>query len=130
MGRLHDLRLLYLATQIEEAFEGLEKAYERHLPEGAAREALAPIFRDGPAHKQLRTAFRDLSARMEAERERITPRELLEAIRECESMARNFYATHAPEFSDPAMAGIFTRMAQEEAGHERAVAEALQLLPP
>lgn len=129
MGPLHDLRLLYLATRIEEAFEGLEKAFERHLPEGAAREALAPIFVEGPAHAQLRTAFQTVSARIEAERSQIGPKELLEAILDCESTARRFYESHASEFSDPALATIFARMAQEEAGHERAVSEALRLLP-
>ena len=124
---LQDLRFLHMAKNLEEMFEGLEKAFERHLPEGAVREALRPIFADGPFHRQLKDAYSDLNTKVEAARESVTPEILLEAILACEQSARQFYLDNAPRLSSPALSAIFLGLAKEEAGHARIVEEALRL---
>lgn len=128
-SRLSDLRLLYLAMRIEDSFEKLERAYERHLPDGPARAALQPIFQDGPAHADLKRAFERLTRTLEAEHASIPPAELLAAILECEQTAERFYASHARDLTDPVLAALFTRLAQEEARHGEAVRVAAALAP-
>ena len=126
-GSLQDLRFLHMAKNLEEMFEGLEKAFERHLPEGAVREALRPIFVDGPFHRQLKEAYSDLNATIQAARESVTPEILLEAILACEQSARQFYLDNAPRLSDPKLAAIFLGLAKEEASHIHVVEDALRL---
>lgn len=124
--RLHDLRLLYLAHKVEETFEGLEKAMDRHLPEDL-REVLRPLFEGGPAHAELETSLDRLNHELEAQQERLSVEDLLMALRDLEETAQEFYLRHAPELSDPVLGQLFRRLAAEEARHLQAVARALQL---
>lgn len=124
---LQDLRFLHMAKNLEEMFEGLEKAFDRHLPEGAVREALRPIFKDGPYHKRLADAYARLNASMAAQAASVTPEALLEAMLACERTAQRFYADHAADLSDPELGAIFRGLSQEEAGHARVVEDALRL---
>ena len=124
---LQDLRFLHMAKNLEEMFEGLEKALERHLPEGAVREALRPIFVDGPFHRQLKEAYSDLNTKVAAARSAVTPEILLEAILACEHSARQYYIDNAPRLADPKLAAIFLGLAKEEANHIRVVEDALRL---
>ena len=124
---LQDLRFLHMAQSLEGMFEGLERAFERHLPEGAVREALRPIFVDGPFHAKLKQAYSDLNAQVEAARSSVTPEHLLEAILACEHAARQFYLDNAPRLASPELAAIFQGLAKEEAGHIRVIDEALRL---
>ena len=124
---LQDLRFLHMAKNLEEMFEGLERAFERHLPNDAVRQTLAPIFEDGPFHHQLKAAYADLNQKVEAARSAVTPEILLEAILACEHAARQFYLDNAPRLSSPELAAIFLGLAREEAGHVRVVEEALRL---
>lgn len=124
---LQDLRFLHMAKNLEEMFEGLEKAFERHLPAGAVREALRPIFADGPFHRQLKEAYADLNAKVEAARASVTPEVLLDAILACEHAARQYYIDNTPRLSDPNLAAIFQGLAKEETRHIGVVEEALRL---
>lgn len=126
-AQLMDLRYLHLAKGIEEMFEGLEKAFDRHLPPGAVREALRPIFVDGPFHRRLQEAYTALNAGMAAESPQIKAADLLECILACEKSAQKFYEDHAKELSDPALKAIFKGMGNEEGSHVRCVQQALAL---
>lgn len=126
-SHLQDLRFLHMAKDLEEMFEGLERAFDRHLPEGAVREALRPIFRDGPYHLKLGKAYDRLNSRLAAEAGSVTPEALLEAMLACERTAQKFYAEHAGDLSDPELGTIFRGLSQEEAGHARVVEEALRI---
>jgi hypothetical protein len=125
--QLHDLRLLYLAHEVEHAFEGLEKALERHLPAGRVRELLEPLFKGGPGHSRLETELDRLNRAVESRRADVEPEQLLLALADCERMAQDFYARHAAALSDPALAELFRGLAKEEGRHLRAVEEALAL---
>ena len=125
-AELMDLRYLHLAKSIEEMFEGLEKAFERHLPEGAVRDMLRPIFEAGASHRKLQEAYTNLNARVAAAPQ-VKPTDLLECILACEKSAQKFYEEHAGDLSDPALAAIFKGMAQEEGGHVRCAQQALAL---
>ena len=124
---LRDLRFLHMAKNLEEMFEGLEKAFERHIPPGAVREALRPIFTDGPFHSKLKDAYVQLNSKVAAASQDVTPVILLEAILACERNAQKFYMDNAPQLSDPALAQIFLGLAKEEGMHIRVVEEALRL---
>lgn len=127
LASLRDLRLLYLASRIEDSLEGLERAYDRHLPEGSAREALQPIFKPGPAHKRLEEALANLNEDIEAQRADITADDLLQAILDCEELAAAFYQRYAGELTDPALRELFLAMSREEAGHVKAVRTAMAI---
>lgn len=124
---LQDLRFLHMAKDLEEMFEGLERAFERHIPPGAVRNALDPIFRDGPFHARLKEAYGQLNAKVAAASADVTPEHLLEAILACERSAQKFYLDNAPRLSDPALAQVFLGLAKEEGMHIRVVEEALRL---
>jgi hypothetical protein len=126
-AQLHDLRLLYLAHEVEHVFEGLEKALHRHLPTGHVREALEPLFQGGPDHGRLERELDRLNRLVESQRSEVEPLELLQALADCERMAQDFYTRHAKDLSDPALADLFRGLAKEEAGHLRAVEQALAL---
>ena len=126
-ARLHDLRLLYLAHEVEAAFEGLERALHRHLPSGHVQDTLRPLFEGGPSHRRLEEALRSLNREMAERQADVAPLELLRALRDCERMAHDFYVRHAGELSDPKLAELFRGLAQEEAGHLRAVEQAIAL---
>lgn len=127
--RLMDLRHLHLAKGLEEMFEGLEKAFERHLPGGVVRDALRPIFQEGPYHRKLQEAYKTLNTRLAAEAGTIPARDLLECILACERTAQRFYADHAKDLADPALAEVFRGLANEEASHIKCVEYALSLQP-
>lgn len=124
---LQDLRFLYMAKAIEEMFEGLERGFQSHLAPGAVRDAVAPIFKDGPSHTKLKQAYTDLNARIAQAQGAIQPTDLLEAMLACEKTAQKFYEDHAKDLSQPDLADIFLGLAKEEAQHVRAVERALAL---
>lgn len=123
-AKLQDLRLLYLAHEVEKMFEGLEKAFHRHLPP-PLRDELQPLFQGGPGHRELEMQFAQLNAEVKAREADIPLQELLVALRDCESLARRFYLDHSKELSDPALAQLFQRLAAEEAKHLAAVEQAI-----
>lgn len=122
---LQDLRFLHMATQLEEMFEGLEKAFHRHLPEGAVKQALAPVFAEGPNHRRLRQAYDRLNRQASAEQ--VASIELLEAMLACEDAAHRFYEDNAKNLRDPELVAIFKGLAAEERHHGACVREALRL---
>lgn len=126
-AQLHDLRLLYLAHEVESVFEGLEKALHRHLPAGHVRDLLEPLFRGGPGHQRLEKELDRLNRLVEARKGEVGAEELLLALAGCERMAQDFYARHAADLHDPALAGLFRDLAAEEAKHLRAAEEALRM---
>jgi len=126
-GALQDLRFLYLAARIEDSFEGLERAMERHIPAGAVREALQPIFEGGPGHLRLAAALDRLSRSLEAARTDIAVDDLLTALHECERMAESFYRRNADALSDPSLRELFLDLAREEARHAEAVRTAMAI---
>lgn len=123
--QLNDLRLLHLAQAVEDIFEGLEKAFERHLPDGAVKATLKPLFLGGPNHHRLEEAYARLNRALAGVD--VTPDDLLDALLLCERTAQNFYLQHAKELQDPALARLFEGMAAEEGQHLRAVQEAQRL---
>lgn len=125
--RLQDLRFLHMATQLEAMFEGLERAFEKHIPDGAVRTALRPIFEDGPGHARLKKAYQDLNQDVARHSQDVDAVELLEAILACERSAQEFYSRNRALLSDPALQQLFAALAQEESGHIRCVEEALRL---
>ena len=125
-SKLLDLRLLYLAHQVENTFEGLEKAFHRHLPD-ELRETLEPLFRGGPSHHKLEAKFNELNAEVQARKSEITVQALLQALKDCELMARDFYMRHVKELSDPELVQIFHGMATEETQHLAAVEQAITI---
>lgn len=126
-SKLHDLRLLYLAHEVEAVFEGLEKALHRHLPDGHVRQLLDPLFKGGPNHERLEAALAHLNKEMEGRRMEVQPLELLLALADCERMAHDFYTRHAKELSDPRLQELFRGLAHEEGRHLDAVQQALAL---
>ena len=122
---LQDLRFLHMANQLEEMFEGLEKAFHRHLPEGAVKQALAPVFAEGPNHRRLREAYDRLNR--QASTAQVASIELLEAMLACEEVAHQFYQDNAKNLRDPELAAIFKGLAAEESHHASCVREALRL---
>jgi hypothetical protein len=123
---LQDLRFLHMAKNLEEMFEGLEKAFTRHLPEGAVKDALRPIFDEGEGHKRLRTAYDALNRRLAAQPP-APPTSLLECILACEEAAQRFYLDGAERLHDRALADLFRTLAAEEGSHIGHVREALRL---
>lgn len=126
-GQLHDLRLLYLAHEVEHVFEGLEKALHRHLPEGHVRDVLEPLFKGGPSHARLEKELDRLNRLMEARRAEVQPEQLLLTLADCERMAQDFYSRHSAELSDPELVDLFRGLAKEEGKHLQAVEQALAL---
>lgn len=125
-AQLHDLRLLYLAHQVELAFEGLEKALHRHLPP-SLQAALQPLFQGGPNHHRLEARLKSLNAEVHAREAEIPVADLLKALAECERTSRRFYLDHAAELSDPTLAQLFRGLAEEEATHLDAVERAMAM---
>lgn len=123
-AKLHDLRLLYLAHEVERTFEGLEKAFHRHLPE-EMRAALQPLFQGGPSHHRLEARLKQLNAEVQAAQSGIAVQDILLALRDCEAMARDFYLRHVGELADAELQDIFRGMAAEEAQHLAAVEQAI-----
>lgn len=124
---LQDLRLLYLAKHLEETFEGLERAFQRHLPEGPVRDALQPLFVDGPNHKRLREALDRLNRQAKTLEASLEVSDLLQAILDCERMAQGFYLGRLDDLSDAELVQIFRGLAAEEGTHIQAVQEAQRL---
>src|SRR5690349_12593189 len=100
---VQDLRFLHMAKNLEDMFEGLEKAFTRHLPEGAVRDALRPIFAEGEGHRRLRAASDELNNHLSAGPP-APPVELLECILACEQAAQQFYLDGAHHMRDPVLA--------------------------
>jgi hypothetical protein len=123
---LQDLRFLHMAKNLEDMFEGLEKAFVRHLPEGAVKEALRPIFDEGDGHRRLRAAYDELNHRLSASPP-AAPGQLLECILACEQAAQRFYLDAAGHMQDPALAALFRTLAKEEGHHIGSVQDALRL---
>ncbi len=115
-----------MAKSLEDLFEGLEKAFARHLPEGAVKESLDPIFSEGAGHKRLRAAYDELNRRLSAGPP-APHTQLLECILACEQAAQRFYAEGAGQMHDPALATLFRALAAEEGQHIGYVQEALRL---
>jgi hypothetical protein len=122
--KLGDLQYLYLACQIEQAFEGLEKGLEKRLPP-LLRAQVDLLFKEGPSHRRLQQAFADLNRHLAESAEQVSPRDLLLAIRDCEEMARDFYRRNGSKLSDPKLAEIFRGLAAEEQAHLEAAERAL-----
>ena len=125
--RLHDLRLLYLAHQVEETFETLERAFERHLSDPLVKEALKPIFQGGPGHARLEAELARLNTEMAAREQELSPRDILLALLDCERLAEGFYRAHASDLHDPKLADLFRTLGDEERRHLLAVEQALKL---
>ncbi len=125
-AQLHDLRLLYLAHQVEETFEGLEKALNRHLPP-EFQTVLEPLFQGGPDHAKLDAKLTQLGRKMEAEQANISVSDLLHALRDCERMAQAFYLDHMADLSDPELVQLFRGLAGEEGRHLAAVEKAITM---
>ena len=124
--RLEDLRYLYLACQIEEAFEGLERGLEKHLP-ALLRKQVEMLFQDGPGHTRLKQAFADLNRELAGHESEMAARDVLRVIRDCEVAARDFYRQSAAKLSDPRLADLFRGLAAEEQAHLEAAERALTL---
>ncbi len=125
--KLKDLRLLYLAHQLEESFEGLERAFERRLPPGPIRESLRPLFAGGPGHARLASALASLDAFVKEREATLSTVDLLEALLDCELMAQAFYAGRTDDLSDPALQELFRQLADEEGRHVQAVRNAMAI---
>src|SRR5688572_33375460 len=115
-AKLQDLRYLHLACQIEEAFEGLERGLEKHLPPHVRKE-LEALFQEGPNHHRLQQAFAEVNHESAEHESDVTARQLVMAIRDCEALAREFYHNNARKLSDPKLQKIFLGMAAEEGAH-------------
>lgn len=126
-AKLQDLRYLHLACQMEEAFEGLERGLERHLPPHVRRQ-LEVLFHEGPNHHRLQQAFTDLNHDLAKREGEVTARQLVAAIRDCEALAREFYRSNAKKLSDPRLQAIFLGLAAEEGAHLEAAEKALLLV--
>lgn len=124
---LQDLRFLHLARQLEESLEGLERAFERHLPPGEVRAVLRPIFEAGPGHKRLEDAYVRLNHAVAERAASVPATDLLECILACEEAARRFYQDNAASLRDPLLQQLFRQLADEESTHSGVVREALRL---
>lgn len=125
--QLKDLRLLYLASQLEESFEGLERAFERRIPPGPVRESLRPLFAGGPGHERLKRSLAQLDRFVKEREANLTTQDLLEALLDCERMAQGFYLGRKPDLADPALAELFASLAAEEGVHIQAVQRAIAM---
>ncbi|MES2154531.1 MAG: hypothetical protein V4510_05285 [bacterium] len=126
--QLKDLRLLYLAHQLEDSFEGLERAFERRIPPGPIRESLQPVFQGGPGHAALTAALGRLNADVKAREVLLTPLDLLQAMLDCERMAQGFYLGRKDDLADPALRDLFVKLAAEEGRHVQVVEKAMAML--
>ncbi|MFA5944001.1 MAG: hypothetical protein WC876_06000 [Candidatus Thermoplasmatota archaeon] len=124
--KLGDLRYLYLACQIEEAFEGLEKGFGKHLTP-LLRKQIEVLFQDGPNHRRLKQAMAELNQDLAKHETEVSARDLLQAICDCERLARDFYQQNAGKISDPKLAEIFRGLAAEEQSHLAAAERALAM---
>ena len=124
--RLQDLRLLHLAMQVEEAFEGLEKAIVRHIPPGGVRDSLKPLFEGGAAHERLKAEYARLNRELENASAAMRPEDLLQALLDCERIAQNFYRSHLDDLSDPRLVDLFKKLAEDEGHHAQAVERAMK----
>jgi hypothetical protein len=124
---LQDLRFLHMAKQLEAMFEGLERAFERHIPQGAVRTVLRPIFEAGPAHQRLEDAYVRVNHEVAQGAADVQAIDLLECILACEKAAQKFYADHAHDLKDPVLARLFQDLAAEEGRHVLVVQETLRL---
>lgn len=128
-SKLEDLRLLNVAHHLEEAFEGLERELESHIRSKPVKDALRPLFAGGPGHHKLEEALQRIQDEVRAEEKRLTERDLIDAIRACEAMAREFYLRRLDDLSDPRLVELFRELAAEEGRHEEAAKAALALVP-
>lgn len=126
--KLHDLRLLYLAHQVEEIFEKLERAFERHLTDPIVKEALKPLFEGGPGHRELEASLERLNAEVAAHDGELSQADIVLALRDCERLAQGFYQLHANDLYDKHLAQLFHRLGAEEGRHLQAVEQALRLV--
>lgn len=126
--KLEDLRLLNVAHQIEESFEGLERELEGRIQTRAVRQALRPLFEGGPGHKRLEEELARLRGEGSQDEARLSERDLVDAIRACEAMARDFYLRRLDDLSDPRLVELFRELAAEEGRHEQAAKDALRLV--
>lgn len=126
--KLHDLRLLALARQVETTCERLERAFEGRLPSDRIRSKLKPLFAGGPAHERLEQEFAALDADVKASESTLAPSDLLQAILDCERLAHDFYRANLDELSNPRLVQLFHDLAAEERHHIQAVEEALDMV--
>lgn len=127
--KLEDLRLLHVAHQLEETFEGLEKAFESRVKDAKLRQVLEPLFRGGPGHAKLEQALAALDKEVQAAGPRLTDRDLLLAILACEKMAKDFYLRRLDDLSNGDLVNLFRQLAIEEDHHIQAVEKALAMKP-
>lgn len=125
---LSDLRILRLALHMEETFERYEESLRSLIAQVPVRARLAPLFAEGEAHHRLRQAYADLSRQASRLQETADPQDILQTLRECEKGAQEFYMYYLDRLSNPALIELFKSLAEEEAGHGRAVESALELL--
>lgn len=127
--KLQDLRLLYLAAQVEEVFEKLERAFEGHLDAGPVRQAIRPLFTGGPAHARLQAELKALNEEVQIRQHELSEADILQALLDCERLAQGFYQLHLDDLSSSRLAHLFRELADEEGLHIRAVEKAMALLP-
>ena len=125
--KLEDLRLLHVAHQLEETFEGLEKAFEARLKDAKLRAVLEPLFRGGAAHQALEEALARLDKDVQRSEAKLTDRDILLAILACERMAKEFYLRRLDDLSDAKLVSLFRELAGEEGKHIDAVEKALAM---
>jgi rubrerythrin len=110
-------------------FEKLERGYANHLP-NHVREALEPIFEGGESHNALNLAYARLNQELERDAASIQVDDILDVLMACETAAKQFYATHARELHDPALARLFEGLAADEGRHATAVELAQSIARP
>lgn len=125
---LSDLRFLRVAALLEQTLERYEEFLKTLVPYRAVRDRLAPIFQEGPGHKQLAALLQELDVTTRVRADQIAPQEALQAILDCETFAHAFYLSNLDRLSDPRLVRLFRSLADEERQHANHVGDAIQVL--
>jgi rubrerythrin len=113
---LSDLRILRLALAVEHAFEDYESSLLAQIDDPNTREALEPLFVDGPAHKRLAELHHEFEERA-TEALTIENESALQVMLECERSARDLYLRYLDRVKDPRLVELLRRLAHEEEEH-------------
>ena len=125
---LSDLRVLQLATYLEDTIERYEESLRDMVPQVPVRARLAPLFQEGEGHRELKEALAATAQEAERLEGALDTEDVLQVLLECEKIAHGFYIDHLDRLSSPRLVALFQRLADEELGHMRAVEESMKRL--
>ena len=125
---LSDLRVLRLATYLEDTMERYEESLRNLIPEVPVRACLAPLFEEGDGHKRLKEAVATTSKRAADVEEELETEDVLQVLLECEKVAHSFYLDQLDRLSNPTLVALFQVLAAEERSHMSAVEGAIRRL--